>query len=264
METNFSYTLVGIFIISLITAIALGVIWLSSGFSFEKYRSYLVFMQESVSGLNIDSVVEYNGVEVGKVVDIRLSQHNPQLVEVELKVKASTPITRGTTATLNTRGLTGLTYMALKDKSNDLRPPEIPKGEIYPVIKTAPSIFTRLDTALSEVSSNLQKVANSIQSVLDKDNQQSIKKTLANLQLITANLAENNAQLTTILNNTAMASQRLSPLIKASSSSAQLLESQTLPAANQLLTTLNELTQSIKQNPAILVRGQIKQRGPGE
>src|SRR3990167_1857409 len=113
METNVSYTIVGAFVITLLTAMVLAIIWLSSGFSFDQYTTYLVYMQESVSGVSVDSQVEFNGVNVGTVKSISLNHKNPQLVELLLNIKKDTPVTRGTVATLNSRGFTGIAYLAL-------------------------------------------------------------------------------------------------------------------------------------------------------
>jgi phospholipid/cholesterol/gamma-HCH transport system substrate-binding protein len=86
METNVNYTIVGIFVISIISVIILAIIWLSSGLSTQTYTIYKVLMQESVSGLSPDSVVEYNGVNVGSVTTIQINKKNPQIVEVLLKI----------------------------------------------------------------------------------------------------------------------------------------------------------------------------------
>lgn len=272
METNVNYTIVGAFVITLISFIVLGIIWLSSGFSFEHYSNYMIYMQESISGLNIDSPVEFNGVDVGTVSTIQLNHKNPQLVELILKIKSTTPITQGTVATLTTKGITGVTYVALKDKSTDLRPLVAAKGEPYPVIKTAPSFFLRIDTALSQLSTNLQKVTQSIQSVLDKDNQQAIKGILSNLDRVTEALASNNEKMTQIIENTSIASRQFTPLLHSTTSAMRTLETQTLPATYQLLSNLNEVTRNLtavsvqlKQNPSVLVRGStLPPLGPGE
>jgi len=271
MDTNVNYTIVGAFVIILLSAIILAIIWLSSGFSFEQYSTYMVYMQESVSGLSIDSPVEFNGVNVGTVHSIELNRQNPQLVELLLSVKSNTPITQGTVATLTTRGVTGITYIALKDKSTDLRKLKRLGDEPYPIIKTAPSLFLRLDTALSEVSTNLRLVTESIQSVLDKENLRSIKGTLHNLDHITGVMANNSQQITKILTNTAKASEKMAPLLQSSTTAIRLLETQTLPTAYRLLDNLDTMTQSfselsneLKENPSILIRGSIKRTGPGE
>lgn len=272
METNVHYTIVGAFVIVLVTAIVLAVIWLSSGFSLEQYSTYMVYMKESVSGLSVDSAVEYNGVDVGTVASIDLNQENPQLVELLLNIKDRTPITKGTVATLTTRGLTGLVYIALKDKSQDLRPLVAENGQRYPVIKTAPSIFVRLDTALSDLSTNLKLVSQSISSVLDPENRKSIKETLHSMQQFSETLANNTQKLDKILKNTADASNRLTPLLESSTNAMKTLQTQTLPMTyqtiydlNQVVRTLSGVASQLQQNPSVLLRGKGTQPlGPGE
>jgi phospholipid/cholesterol/gamma-HCH transport system substrate-binding protein len=272
METNINYTIVGAFVIVLVSLTILGIIWLSSGFSFQHYSTYLLYMQESVSGLNIDSPVEFNGVNVGTVSAIQLNHKNPQLVEVILQVNSTTPVTQGTVATLTSRGVTGITYVALKDRSTDLRPLIAMPGSPYPVIKTAPSFFTRIDTALNQLAANFQQVTQSIQTLLDKDNQQSIKNILSNMQDVTNTLAANNEKMTMIIQNTSRASQQFSPLIQSSATTMRLLETQTLPETYRLLSNLNDVARNLtqvsaelKQNPAMLIRGAAApQLGPGE
>lgn len=272
METNVNYKLVGAFVLILTTALVFAIIWLSSGFSWEIYSTYLVYMQESVAGLTPDSPVEYNGVTVGAVKKVALNTKNPQLVELTLNIETNIPITRGTTATLNTRGITGITYIALKDKSDDLRPLEKLPGQKYPVIKTAPSLFLRLDTALSQFMKDFRQVSASFQKVFDDQNQQSLKQILLNLQTLTASLANNNHKLDLILDNTAMASKQLTPFIQSSIGTMKVLETQTLPATYRLISNLDEISQTmsqvaneLKQNPSILIRGSAQPTlGPGE
>jgi phospholipid/cholesterol/gamma-HCH transport system substrate-binding protein len=272
METNINYAAVGGFVICLVTAMVMAIIWLSSGFSIQHYTTYKVYMQESVSGLNIDSPVEFNGVDVGSVKSIDLDDHNPQLVALLLNVKSTTPVTQGTIATLQTRGVTGTTFIALKDKSENLTPIPILSGEDFPVIKTGPSLFMRLDTALSQLSDNLREVTVSIRSLLDKENQQNIKEILLNIQKVTGSLAANNERMDRILANTEKASRDFIPLVKTTANAMHMFEMQTLPATYQLVSNLDSITRSLvevsaelRQNPSILIRGvQRQSNGPGE
>ena len=272
MDTNINYSIVGAFVVILCGAIIFGIIWLSSGFALDQFSTYKIYMQESVTGLNTDSAVEFNGVDAGSVKSIELNKKNPQLVEVLLDIKNGIPVTRGTVATLSTKGLTGITFISLKDKSTDLRPLVAAEGQPYPVIKTAPSLFLRLDTALSEVSANLHKVAESVQSLLDKENQKSFKAILINLNRITGTLATDSVKLNSIIRNTAQASQRLEPMLQSSTNVMRTFEMQTLPSTYRLLNNLNEITRTlsevtaeIKQDPSILIRGvNHPALGPGE
>lgn len=272
METNVNYTIVGTFVILLLSACILTIIWLSSGFRFAEFTTYELFMQESVTGLNIDSPVEYNGVNVGSVKSIELDKKNPHLVQVFLDIKTNTPITVGTVATLATRGVTGITYIALKDKSIDMTPLTRHHGEKYPVIQTAPSIFTRLDTALTRLSDNIQKVADSVEELLNQENLDSIQQSLSNLKKITNNLAENGKKFDKIIANTAQASAEFKPLLLQTSSAMRSFESQTLPSAQRMLSNMdaaaraiNRFTNEVQRNPSVLIRGTAPlPPGPGE
>jgi phospholipid/cholesterol/gamma-HCH transport system substrate-binding protein len=272
MDTNVNYTIVGAFVILLVTAAVLIIIWLSAGFSLQHYSTYMVYMQESVSGLSIDAPVEYNGVSVGTVSSIELNHKNPHLVEVLLSIKNNTLITRGTVATVNSRGLTGIAFISLKDNSSDLTPLVAENGMPYPVIRTAPSLFQRWDTALSKLSKSIVEASESFQAVLSPENQHAIRQTLINLQDLTSNLAAQNQKFNTILDNTAHASAQFGPTLEAGRGAMQMLQTQTLPQTNRIIMNFDtisrnllDVTNELKQNPAVLIRGkQPPPLGPGE
>lgn len=246
METNVNYTIAGLFVISLITAIVFSVIWLSSGFGSEgDYTFYNVFMKESVSGLVTDGPVEFNGVNVGTVTNIKISHKNPKLVELLLKIKNDTPVTVATRAKFGVRALSGIGYILLEDKGTDMRPLKKSPDQEFPVIETVPSLLVRLDTTLTQLSGNFRDLTHSMQSLLDKNNLQSVKEILAST----------NATLS------------------ATKTTFQLLEARTIPLANQAISSLEMVTRDLsavsaemRQNPAILIRGKAPslKLGPGE
>lgn len=232
METNVNYTLVGAFVITLICFIILSIIWLSSDLTIGQYISYKVYMNESVAGLNVDSNVEFNGVDVGTVKNIQIDAYNPHLVVLLLRIKKATPITRGTRAVLSSRGLTGVTYIALIDHGKDLTPLRVNKGDVYPIIAAAPSFLGRLDTSFHKLVEGINKMANSIQILLNEENLHNLKDILTDTQQITRTLAAN----ADLINN-------LDTIVK----------------------NLAIISADIKENPAILIRGTKSQHlGPGE
>jgi len=238
METNVNYTLAGTFVIALLTAIIFGIIWLSAGITGGVYTIYEVYMTESVSGLSIDGPVEFNGVNVGTVSAIKISHKNPKLVELFLKIKSETPVTVATRAKFAVRALTGVGYILLEDKGTDKRALIIQPNQEYPVIETVPSILVRLETLLTDLSDSFKSFSHSVQSLLDKENLDSIKQ-----------------------------------LLKATHATFHLLEERTIPLANQTISTLegvsrdlSVITSEIKDNPAVLIRGKTPSQklGPGE
>lgn len=258
MENNVNYSVVGAFVIILTAAIIMMIIWLSSGLSTQSYSYYKVYMKEAVTGLSPESSVEYNGVNVGTVASININHKNPRVVILILKVKKDTPVTMGTRAKLDMRSISGVSYILLEDKGLDMRPLETLPGQTYPVINTLPSLFVRLDTALTQLSESFHQLAGSVSSLLDTENLESIKVTLKNLREFSHTLAINGPQFNSILHNTAK--------------TAKDIRLQTVPYTNRAILNFEEMTdkltdvsEDLKQDPSILIRGKPEPgAGPGE
>lgn len=265
MESKINYTLVGAFVLILTLAIIIFVTWLSAGFTTKHYHTYLVVMNESVAGITTNSTVKYNGVDVGSVKQISLNKENPRQVRLLIQVEKHTPITAGTTATLNSQGLTGITYIALQGSDTNQAALNIEPGEQYPIIKSTPSLFIRLDTALRDLTLNMNQITQDINGVLGGENRERFSKILSNLNDTTNHLAAQSQQLDSILINTAKSTQLFPSLINT-------LAQRTLPSTNEVLNNLTlmsdnllELSDNLKQNPAVLLRGQTPSPpGPGE
>lgn len=272
MESKINYSAVGSFVIILLAAIILSIMWLSSGLSVEKFNVYRLSMQESVSGLSMDAPVEFNGVNVGTVNSIEVDALQPKVVIVSLKVKSTTPITLGTTATLTTRGLTGTAFISLTDKGLNLKALVPTKKDPMPLITTTPSLFMRLDTALRDITSNLKLISASVHSFLSSDNVQTMRDTMDNLRDITQSFAANTKNFNEIFANAAKASQAFPSLLHNSANALQQFDTSLMPSAQQAISDLGsaaenvtDLSNSIKSDPAMLIRGKTpRQLGPGE
>ncbi|MFZ0219349.1 MAG: MlaD family protein [Candidatus Aquirickettsiella sp.] len=265
MESKVNYTLVGAFVLILTIALIIFITWLSAGLSTKHYKNFLVIMNESVAGLGINSSVKYNGVNVGIVKKIFLNKKNPEQVRLILQIEEHTPITEGTTATLNSQGLTGITYVALQGSDTNLNPIPLFPAEKYPIIKSSPSLFLRLDTTLRNLNNNMNQITHDINDVLGGGNPILFRKILNNLSITSYHLASQSKRLDAILINTARSTRAFPSLMNT-------LTQQTLPSTNQVLNNLNimtdnllELSDNLKQNPSILIRGQKPPPlGPGE
>ncbi len=166
MEPKVNYILVGSFV-ALLGAATLGaILWLGKTDYRGVYDRYYTFMRESVAGLSVNSTVKYRGVDVGRVKDIVLSPDNPEEVRLTLDIVRGTPIKTDTIAVLQTQGLTGLATLNLTGGSRDAPPLEVLEGQEYPVIKAGPSLFFRLDEAISRLLS--EKGLSTLLADLDK------------------------------------------------------------------------------------------------
>jgi phospholipid/cholesterol/gamma-HCH transport system substrate-binding protein len=257
-------------------------------------------MNESVSGLNLNAPVRYRGVEIGRVQKIMLAPGNIEQVQLTLSIIRGTPIKTNTVAILQTHGLTGLTFVELSGGSRDAPKLEKQATANYPVIKTGPSLMTRLDTSLTAILSNLNHTSENINDVLDKDNRQAIRLMLADLQTLSHTLATRQASIDSsllnaarLIDNSARMSDDLPVQIQRSTEALETMStkiglaadntsttlkrtdqftSETLPEIHQLVIDLRELTRTLhrlsaemEQNPSMLVHGMpVTPRGPGE
>lgn len=292
MQTKTNYTIVGLFVVIFITTIFVIAFWLSIGLERQTYLTYLAYISESVAGLSKQASVKYNGVDVGFVNDIRLNKKDPQQVILELKIKPNTPITTSTEAVLTEQGITGLAYIGLR-AGKETTPLTKKPYEKYPVIKTQPSFMLRLDQALQSLTSNVSGLSVNIKQLLDKENLETFQSTLNNINKITGTIAANSVaidksmkSLHIILHNSELASKQFPTLVRSVNESAntlrkmasngnqavQTFSSQVMPEVYSTLQNLQSLTQklesftdTLQQDPSMLIRGKQAQKpGPGE
>lgn len=230
METKVNYTIVGLFVVLLFTALVAGILWLSGSAEYRKtYDIYLAYMNESVSGLNLNAPVKYRGVEVGRVKKISLDRG--ERVRLELQIERGTPIKENTIAVLRVQGLTGIAQVELAGNNRDAPPLQAKPGEEYPVIRTGPSLLTRMDTAVTDLLSSLNRVSTSINGVLDEDNRRNFKKLVADMATLSDTLAARKGSIDATLqgvarsaDNAAKASAELPQLMERMAKSATALE----------------------------------------
>jgi phospholipid/cholesterol/gamma-HCH transport system substrate-binding protein len=199
-----NYAVVGAFVLVLGAVLIAGVLWLASGGAFQKqYDLYLAIEDESVAGLNLNAPVKYNGVDVGKVREIRLDPRNPERVNLLFAIERGTPIKEDTVAVLKTQGLTGIAYVELSGGAQDAPPLRATAGSEYPVIRTKPSLSARLENVLTTVLEKLDSTSNNINSILSDENRVAFKNTLANLAAVTQTLAARKETLAAGISNAA-------------------------------------------------------------
>ena len=278
-----NYTLVGAFVLVL-GAVLIGVLlWIASGGSMrKKVDLYLAIEEESVAGLNLNAPVKYQGVEVGKVTDIQLDPANPEKVRLTFAIAHGTPIKTDTVAVLKTQGLTGIAYVELDGGTRAAPPLLATAGEPYPVIRTKPSLSSRLENVLTTALAKLDRTSSNVDALLSDENRAALKSALADIASVSRTVAARNSVIDAgIVNaartayNSARATAQLRPVIDrigraadavdkmgtevalAGTSSAttvnavganvQRFTADTLPEVQRLLGELDELSKSLRR-----------------
>lgn len=109
IKTKFA---VGLFLtLGSIIAIA-AIIFLGMSHLFDETKPYVAFFDESVQGLDQDSLVKYRGVTVGRVQRIKVAP-DATLVEVIMKIDTDLKPNENLVAQLKSVGITGMVYVEL-------------------------------------------------------------------------------------------------------------------------------------------------------
>lgn len=221
MDPKVNYVLVGSFVVLLGGALLGVILWLGKTDYRGVYDRYEAYMRESVAGLSVNSTVKYRGVDVGRVKEIVLNPDNPEEVRLTLDIARGTPVKVDTIAVLETQGLTGLATINLTGGSRDSPPLQALEGQKYPVIKTGPSLFFRLDEAISRLLSerglskllqDLDQVALGATEVLDEENRAALKRTVQDLAEVAHTVAAHREKLDRGLNGAVQSADNLAKL----------------------------------------------------
>lgn len=250
MEPKVNYILVGAFVAFLGAAVLAGILWLGKTDYRGAYDRYEAYMKESVAGLSIDSTVKYRGVDVGRVKAIALNPNNPEEVLLTMDIVRGTPIKTDTIAVLETQGLTGLATINLTGGSREAPPLQAQEGQTYPVIKTGPSLFYRLDEAVSRLLSeeglaqlliDLDTAAKGAAKVLDEDNRAMLKRTIKDLSEVAQTIASHKGQIEHTLNGAARSADNLVKLTASLNAEVPTL----LDGINKSVAALNTATDEL-------------------
>ena len=181
MEREANYTAVGAFVLLVATMAGLFVYWYAGSNDARDYRRYEIYFEGSVSGLNRGSTVRYLGVEVGKVVTIRIDKRADDRVQVIADIDSQTPISKDTLASMSLQGITGLLYIDLLANADPKRRMDSVPSEQYPVIDSVRSNFDLFLASLPDLVGRATLV-------LSDENIDAITKTLASVERTAAEL----------------------------------------------------------------------------
>lgn len=206
-----------------------------------RHVTYEIRSQEAVSGLIAGAPVEFHGVEVGQVREVRLT--GPRSVRILVDVARDAPVTSATRATITgrglaTRGFTGYVYVSLEDDGAPGQALAAAGGEPYPRIAAAPGRSVNLDTSIQQLNDSMRSVTALLESVLDRPTVGSLKQSLANLERVTGTLAANNARLEALIANAERTSGRLPPLLQSGQAAVDALQSLSVSTQDRLDTIL--------------------------
>jgi len=188
VETKANYALIGLFAIVGFAGILGFFLWLAR-VELDQQFSYYDVRFTSVAGLSNASDVRFGGLPVGQVVDVRLAPERDGSINVRVEIAADTPVRTDSIATIESQGVTGVSYVGIGPGSPDaqlLRPAE--PGDI-PEIEAGRSALQSLTEDAPALLEETLRVVREIGALVTRENSGRIERILLNAEAASEDFA---------------------------------------------------------------------------
>jgi phospholipid/cholesterol/gamma-HCH transport system substrate-binding protein len=213
METKANYVAVGAFVLICMVGLVITVLWLAGVQYSQEFAYYQTYFKGPVTGLGDGTSVRYNGIEVGRVTDLRFDPNDPEMVIATLQVKPDLGIRQDSTASIESEGLTGGSFVEISGGTKKSALLVAPEGAKFAVIKSKPSTLQQLVQSAPQLVAKLNIAADRVNDLLSDPNRRAVSGILANLNETTTMLARRSGDIDTTLVNLSQASKQLGPTL---------------------------------------------------
>jgi phospholipid/cholesterol/gamma-HCH transport system substrate-binding protein len=201
METRAHYAAVGAFVLTMIVLAVAAVLWLARGELTTQYARYDIYFSGPVTGLRVSAPVEYNGVPVGKVAEVRIEPKNVELIRVSIDIDPNVAIKTDAAASVETNILSGVSFIQIVGGTQDAALLLPKPGERYAVIRSHRSRLASVTARAPQLLEKLIDTAERVNALLDEKNRVAFAESLDNFRAFTASLADRSKDLAELADN---------------------------------------------------------------
>ena len=213
MEIRAHYVAVGAFVLTMLLLAFASVLWLARGQLTTQYTRYDIYFAGPVTGLREGSVVEYNGVPVGKVIEVRIDPANVERIRVNVEIDSSAVIKADARANVETNILSGVAYIEIAGGTQDAPVLTAQEGERYPVIGSRRSRLANVYARAPQLLEKLNDLADHLNDLVDEKNRKAITETLENVRSLSSSLASHDKDIQELAGNANTAVQSFTKLL---------------------------------------------------
>ena len=192
METRGHYVLIGTAVLIVVAAAFMYVLW--AGQSQREFDEYQIIFTERVSGLSVGAQVRFNGIQKGEVDTLTIDPDDPSIVIARIRVERDTPVKTDTTAELEPVGFTGLLIVQLVGGTAEAPLLKVASDERVPVIRADTSGIGMFLEGSGDVLAQAQRL-------LSDENIDNISAIIANIEVMTGVIADNEESIAVSLKN---------------------------------------------------------------
>jgi phospholipid/cholesterol/gamma-HCH transport system substrate-binding protein len=189
VEHRAPYVLIGAFVLAVIVASFAFVYWMGAPTGIGQRALYTIRFENTVSGLSKGAAVQFNGVRVGEVTELRFDSGEGGRVIATVAVAGGTPVRGDTRVGMDFQGVTGIPVVTFEGGTG--KPLEPGPGGAPPVLIADPAA----GQGMTQMARTALKSFNTIL----EDNAEPLKSAIANINTFAEALARNSDKVDGIL-----------------------------------------------------------------
>ena len=202
METRAHYVAVGAFVLAIIVLGFVAVVSLGRVEFAQELKRYYVFFKGSVTGLSKGSFVQYNGITVGRVVDVRVDPDDLEKIQVTVEIDTNlVKIKTDARAFVDTNLLSGVATIQIRGGTREASDLEPEPGHRYPVIASGSSVLQRVTETGPQLLDRLMVTVDNLNAVLSEQNRKAVSDSLQNVRTITQAFVAPSQEVNELVNN---------------------------------------------------------------
>lgn len=215
METRAHYAAVGAFVLVVVLAAFVTVMWLGRVELRQHPEAYYIFFKGSVAGLGRGAAVQYNGIPVGRVSDIRVDKDNIGQIQVTVMIDRNlVEIKTDARAYLDTNILSGVSTIQIRGGTQQAEVLQPRPGHNHAVIKVGQTELEAVKASLPELIGDLRQTSHHLNQLLDDKNREAVADSLQNIRTATAAFANRGQEVGVLLDNTNAAVAEVASLLR--------------------------------------------------
>lgn len=268
MEVRANYIIVGLFTLGLLLTGVLFTMWIAKQDEGIPMSEFEIHIEESVAGLSVNNDVLFTGVRVGTVTGVKISETQPGSVTVRISIFSDTPVREDSTATLQARGITGISVVSISGGTTYTHLVKVPEGRVGTIPYKSSALNTVVQS-VPETLASLNSIMERLEKAFSKENLDNLAKTMESLAEISSALAESKGSLKLILSNSEKASANLAEISSGVKSMVDGLKPgmqslskngladlrMLLLEARSLVQTMSRISRQIENNPRMFFFG---------
>jgi phospholipid/cholesterol/gamma-HCH transport system substrate-binding protein len=202
METRAHYVAVGAFVLAIIVLGFVAVVSLGRVEFAQELKRYYVFFKGSVTGLSKGSFVQYNGITVGRVVDVRVDPDDLEKIQVTVEIDTNlVKIKTDARAFVDTNLLSGVATIQIRGGTREASDLEPEPGHRYPVIASGSSVLQRVTETGPQLLDRLMVTVDNLNAVLSEQNRKAVSDSVQNVRTITQAFVAPSQEVNELVNN---------------------------------------------------------------